>query len=232
MTNTQTLPPIDEARFAEHRVFAIECAGGRVWAKYGGKNYANGLLKFLGLFRRESTIALETRAIEALRGDGFLVPEILGGNERYIVLSDIGPVLHVTLREADAIERERLVQEAAKALRALHEAGHWHGAAALKNMTVKDGRIGFIDFESAMHRYIGVRATQWLDVWQLACSVAYFDTQGALVTLFLQAYGDVRPLTRITYLLWPLYLVLRPFGDALPRDVRQPVRALRGFYNV
>ncbi len=226
------------------RVFSIERGGKRYWVKSGVKDYNNYFTQLIGsisdrVIRGDSTahprLMREMRAITALQKSGITVPQIIESNRHYLLLSDIGPCLQDILRSATPEEQERLVQQAAVALKKLHASGHWHGASQLKNMTLCNGAIGFIDFENTVHCWLSQLMRQSYDLWQLASSASRFNTSGGLSSLIFRSYGNARAvklLLWVAHILFPLYMVLKPFERNLPRDIRQTIVTMRGLFKV
>ncbi len=94
----------------------------------------------------ENNVAFEAERLRQAREKGIPVPAVLHLDERYCVLEDAGTPLHSYLK-ARPEEAEALIGRAAEALRRLHDRGLAHGGTQLKNITVRDGRILFIDLE-------------------------------------------------------------------------------------
>lgn len=91
-------------------------------------------------------VEFEAGVLRRLAGQGVPVPDVLHVEADYFVMSDVGRTLEAVLRdEPEAAARH--IAKAVRELRRLHDKGFAHGASQIKNLTVKDGEIHFIDFE-------------------------------------------------------------------------------------
>lgn len=91
-------------------------------------------------------VAFESETIRRLAGQGVRTSTVLHVTPDYFVMSDVGVTLEAVLRR----EPENAADYIAKAVRELrrfHDKGLAHGGSQIKNLTVKDGEIYFIDFE-------------------------------------------------------------------------------------
>jgi hypothetical protein len=187
------------------RVFPAEIDGRRVYIKRTEKNFPNRAAKWAsalldGISRRERLTPIEHEAnrIRMLADAGFIVPDIVIKTDDYIVLSDIGPTLESVIAKVSPQEREEVLRAAARSLRALHDKGGWHGAAALRNMTQAPDGIGFIDLENRVDAYIPLFGRQYWDLWTLGHSTAFFDHSGGLSAVVYETYGR----SAVRTLLW------------------------------
>jgi len=116
-----------------------------------------------------NSVEFETGTIRRLAEMGVNVPEILHQDDEYFVLADAGETLEEYLiHHQDG--KTTMVDQAVRALARLHGKGTAHGGAQIKNITVKDGEIYFIDFETAFppHR---LREFQVRDVFLFILSL-------------------------------------------------------------
>lgn len=115
----------------------------------------------------EEAKQLELRRIRELRAVGAHVPEVLGEGRRTLLLSDIGPSLSSSLKRAGNASRvDRLVGDAAAEIASVHARNAYLGQAFARNITVGDGRIGFLDFEEDPLEVMPLRDAQARD-WLL-----------------------------------------------------------------
>lgn len=98
-----------------------------------------------------NTVRFEAETIQRLGELGLRVPQVLHVEDDYFVMSDAGVTLerHLAANPAKAGE---FIDRAARELRALHRRDTAHGGAQIKNLTVRDGDIHFIDFEERIPR--------------------------------------------------------------------------------
>ena len=182
----------------------------------------------------EQACATEAAMIRRLAALGAHVPTILAAGPRELLLSDLGPTLATTCRrERDPQARHALVAAGLDALSALHAAGGHVSQAFARNLTLRDGRIGFIDLEEDPATMMPRAAAQARDLILYAHSTARFlvDVPGAHARLLADALqrepADVRVQVAITArrLAW-LAPLARPFG-ARSRAVADALRSLR-----
>lgn len=96
-----------------------------------------------------NNVHYEAGVLRRLAGLGVRVPRVLYITDEYFVMSDAGRCLEVELRENPSMARH-YIEKAARELRAFHDRGMAHGGAQIKNFTVCDGEICFIDFEESI----------------------------------------------------------------------------------
>lgn len=142
---------------------------------------ANALLAPIPL-GPEAACRTEQAMIRRLAALGANVPEILQAGEAELLLSDLGPTLSQTCRdEQHPAAREALVALGLQALQQLHRRGGYLSQAFARNMTLRDGRVGFIDLEEDPLTMMSLPAAQARDVLFYAHSTARFlaDRPGA-----------------------------------------------------
>jgi hypothetical protein len=234
---------------ASTKVTRVETPEGVVWRKTyteGGRAARIALLRLvaraLGLAplhaphpqTPEQACATEQAMIRRLHALGAHVPAIVHAGPRELQLSDLGPTLAgCCRRERDPQVRIALVAAGLDALAALHTAGGWLSQAFARNMTWRDGRVGFIDLEEDPATTMAPAAAMARDVLFFAHSTARFlvDVPGAharLLAAHLQAApAPVRAQVARTArrLAW-LAPLAAPFG-ARSRAVADALRSLR-----
>jgi len=212
---------VDDPQYAGRRVFSVTQDGERFWIKRWPKNYKN--LFQIVLYPNLSALRDETRAILSLRQRGMLVPSVVHETAEFIVLTDVGESLHWHMQRCDDAARMRYILQVADLLSEMHRRKAWHGNAALRNFTLKDGQLGMIDFENTAHRWCTLNVRQAFDIWQILNSIAKYEERALLSDAFLERY---RPPSRsllylriIAWSLCPVYLLLAPFSRFLKRDI-------------
>lgn len=219
------------------RVFPIEIDGERFWVKRAAKNFPNPMARLLGgLGRRVASAGLdhEIAALAALRKRGFKTPDVIFHNRYYMVLSDTGPTLQQLVKEGIS-DVDSVVTDAGRLLRRLHDAGGWHGAARLHNMTRSGDEMGFIDVENTSSFWLPIPILRAWDLWQLCGSIAYFDADGSRTANCLRGYGN----GKVFHGLWAAsalmigpYLALKPFQRWLKRELRQAVVTMQAIFHL
>ena len=231
------------------RVTRVDTPQGVAWRKTyseGGRGTRIALLRLLARAlgiaplvaprpqQPDAACATEAAMIRRLAALGAHVPDILESAPRELLLSDLGPTLAgLCRREPDPSARRALVAAGLNALSAVHAAGGHVSQAFARNMTLRDGRVGFIDLEEDPGTTMSPAAAQARDLIFYAHSTARFlvDQPGAHATL-LSAYlrrapAAVREQVRRTAgrLAW-LAPLARPFG-ARSRAVADALCSLR-----
>lgn len=182
----------------------------------------------------EQACATEAAMIRRLAALGAHVPAILASDPRMLLLSDLGPTLAGQCRrQPDAAIRRALVAAGLEALLSLHAAGGHVSQAFARNMTWRDGRVGFIDLEEDPATSMPAAAAQARDLIFYAHSTARFlvDVPGAHAALIAGALersaADVRAhVHRAARRLAWLAPLLAPFGKR-SRAVADALRSLR-----
>lgn len=194
---------------------------------------ANALLAPIPLGPAEAC-RTEQAMIRRLSALGANVPAILHAGDTELLLADLGPTLSQTCRdETNAEARAALVALGLSALLDLHHRGGYLSQAFARNMTLRDGRIGFIDLEEDPATMMSLHAAQARDVIFYAHSTARFlaDRPGAHARLVSEHLAKEAPAVRAEVShtarrLAVLAPVARPFG-ARARGVAEALVSLR-----
>lgn len=129
----------------------------------------------------DEMIGQEVVRIERFMLKGVQVPEVLYRAGATLILSDLSPSVHAKLaaiRETDAVGHEALLVETAAALGRIHAAGLCHGRPHPRDLTVVDGRIGFLDFEEDPEAVMPLADAQARDIWILFFQLTRRTLQG------------------------------------------------------
>ncbi|KQZ19444.1 serine/threonine protein phosphatase [Mesorhizobium sp. Root552] len=142
-------------------------------------------------------IAREMRKLASFRAAGFAVPDVVFSNQSVLVLSDVGEVVQKTLMDSlptDPARHDDLLIDLARALGEAHRAGLCHGRPHPRDMFLRDGRIGFLDFEEEPEAVMPLPMAQARDAWllflQISPRAALPETQARA----LAAYRAAAPL--------------------------------------
>jgi tRNA A-37 threonylcarbamoyl transferase component Bud32 len=159
-------------------------------------------MRTLLLEKSASRAGYEVRRLEALASAGVRVPHVVHHDAGYLLLEHCGATVAHQLEgwSVDTLRRElgRLSGE----LGAFHRAGHWHGAAQIKNLTLKDGQTFRIDFEEDFGEWVPLPAAQALDLVlflnsvSLTGSIAEAESR-VLLPQLLSAYFVANPDLRV-----------------------------------
>lgn len=135
---------------------------------------ANALLAPIPLSPTEAC-ATEQSMIRHLQTLGVLVPEIIEAGDTHIVISHIGDIFSASCRRMKSVEdRIDLIKKGFDALHDLHQRGGYLSQAFARNLTILDGRIGFIDLEEDPLKVMPLKAAQARDILFFVHSTARF----------------------------------------------------------
>lgn len=119
--------------------------------------------------------ATEAAMIRKLHALGMRVPAILERGDTELLLSDLGPTLAATCRAtSDDGTREYLLKQGFAALSELHRRGGYASQAFARNLTWRDGEIGFIDLEEDPLLVMPLASAQARDLLLYVQSTARF----------------------------------------------------------
>lgn len=121
-------------------------------------------LRTLALNQAAGGMDYEAKRLIDLAAKGVRVPQVALVMPEFFVLDYCGTVIATLLEswEADTWRRELVRQ--AQELGEFHAAGHWHGGAQIKNVTLQDGQAYRIDFEENFGEYLPLAASQAADL--------------------------------------------------------------------
>ncbi len=121
-------------------------------------------LATLALSRATGSMDFEATRLKDLAGAGVRVPRVALVTRAFFVLDYCGAVVQVHLKtwtpETWRSELPRLATE----LGEFHRAGHWHGGAQIKNVTLQDGVSYRIDFEEDFGEIMPLEVAQAADL--------------------------------------------------------------------
>jgi len=186
VTDSQDAPLIEAATAAlaasTQRVVVIEHGGRRVVAKRVADRARSRLqalcvrwlvkwitgqslpMRTLLLSDATASVAYEARRLESLARVGVRVPRLIHLGAGYLLLEHCGPTVDAQLGawpvDTCRVELRRLARE----LGEFHHAGHWHGAAQIKNLTSLGGHTYRIDFEEDFGELVPLPVVQALDI--------------------------------------------------------------------
>jgi len=191
---------------------------------------ANALLAPVPL-TPEDACATELAMITRLKNIGVLVPEVLESGKTHLVLSDIGILFSAECRSSKSIEeRSALLQQGFEALNDLHRRGGYLSQAFARNLTLLDGRIGFIDLEEDPRKVMSLHAAQARDIIFYVHSTARFmaDAPQIYAQLFESCLSKLPQEIKveIAYVV-PVLQWLEPITRILPERARMAGMAWR-----
>ncbi|MGB6102956.1 MAG: RIO1 family regulatory kinase/ATPase [Pusillimonas sp.] len=113
---------------------------------------------------RSGDVGHEATRLRSLRSQGVRVPEVILQTPDCLILEYCGKNLARVIKHAAQSEREALLVRVIDELAEFHRAGHWHGGAQLRNLTLHQGKIYRIDFEEAAGMFMPRELAQAYDV--------------------------------------------------------------------
>ncbi len=152
----------------------------------------------LRLARASSGVDFEAGRLAALAAAGVRVPRVLRRGDGYLILEHCGISIAALLQRwtPDAWRQE--LPRLAEQLGDFHQAGQWHGAAQIKNLTRRDGLIYRIDFEEDFGEMVPLAAAQAVDLMLFLNSISLrariddAEARGLLIEL-IDAYFARKP---------------------------------------
>lgn len=131
------------------RIISFKLNDEKYWIKRKLGNGRNQLVKYSVEKEFYYEIARMTIARQA---HPELVPAIEVLTPDYMVTKDGGPTLKNWLGSGETEEeKENLLEETGRALASLHGSGIVHGRPALRDITWKDGKLTFLDWENRLY---------------------------------------------------------------------------------
>ena len=150
----------------------------------------------------------------------------------FFVLDYCGTVIATLLEDwtADTWRRELLRQ--ARELGEFHAAGHWHGGAQIKNVTLQDGQAYRIDFEENFGEYLPLAASQAADLVLFLNSISLAGPireaeARTLLPRLLDAYFAAHPATEVKAIIRrtaPMFRRFARFAGLFQRWSRKGIR--------
>ncbi|HTJ97543.1 MAG TPA: hypothetical protein VL381_08745 [Rhodocyclaceae bacterium] len=121
-------------------------------------------LRTLALSEAAHSMEYEARRLRTLGAAGVAVPEIVYRTPEYLLLEHRGIVVASLLEKWQAAEWRIELLRMATELGAFHAAGHWHGGAQIKNVTLQNGQFTRIDFEENFGEFLPLPVAQATDL--------------------------------------------------------------------
>jgi tRNA A-37 threonylcarbamoyl transferase component Bud32 len=172
------------------RVERVALSSGAVWIKRYGTERAPrwvALQRMLAnlirapflrpspLLADEGMAAREIRRIGQFAAKDVPTARVIYSSGAAVVFSDAGDTVDSQLwavREQDPQAHDDMLVHCAADLGRLHQKGLCHGRPYPRDMFLKDGRIGFMDFEEEPDRVMPLEVAQARDIWLLFLQVA------------------------------------------------------------
>lgn len=130
------------------RIYPFEYNGKKYWLKQPEK--LTGIERLLKPYPQK-LFQEELRTLLYLENKRAPVAPLLVATENYLVLGDVGETLNRIIPMKSAVEKQRILRDAALALVKLHKMGLVHGRPAIRDIAWNKGDVRFIDLED--HSY-------------------------------------------------------------------------------
>jgi tRNA A-37 threonylcarbamoyl transferase component Bud32 len=121
-------------------------------------------LQTLALANATSSMEFEATRLRDLAAAGIRVPRVALVTAGFFVLDYCGAVVQTQLRSWTPETWRRELPRLAAELGEFHRAGHWHGGAQIRNVTLHDGVSYRIDFEEDFGEIMPLEVTQAADL--------------------------------------------------------------------
>ena len=121
-------------------------------------------MRTLALSEAAGSMDFEARRLQTLGAAGVRVPRVALVTPEYFVLDYCGTVVASLLENWLQDEWRSELLRLARELGEFHQAGHWHGGAQIKNITLQDGVSYRIDFEENFGEFLPLHAVQAADL--------------------------------------------------------------------
>jgi tRNA A-37 threonylcarbamoyl transferase component Bud32 len=121
-------------------------------------------LRTLALSDAANSMDFEANRLRTLARAGVRVPRVAAQTADFFALEYCGTVAATLLEKWSAETWRTELQKLATELGEFHRAGHWHGGAQIKNITLQDGLSYRIDFEENFGEFLPLTATQTADL--------------------------------------------------------------------
>jgi tRNA A-37 threonylcarbamoyl transferase component Bud32 len=121
-------------------------------------------MQTLALSEAASSMDFEANRLKCLAAAGVRVPRIALLTDDLFVLEYCGAIVGTLLNSWTPETWRRELPRLAGELGEFHRAGHWHGGAQIKNVTLQDGVSYRIDFEEDFGEFLPLPVTQAADL--------------------------------------------------------------------
>ncbi len=165
-------------------IFSIEYDGRICWVKRARKTGSNLLQRSLyGLTQNallvpvenkdpEEALKFESSKLQELYTLSVPVPKVIEVSQTYFVLEDAGPTVRHLIKHDLIEDPPKVFEEIIAQLAALHNLDKFHGGPQIKNVTYKDKKISFIDFEESFDSEVDIKDLQFRDLFLFLFSLS------------------------------------------------------------
>jgi len=178
------------------------------------------------------SLHFEAARLRLFEAQGIAVPAVYAVTDVFLITEDTGQQLHAFLGKPENKHSvETYLKQAADCLIALHKAGLYHGRPSLKDMTLQDEILYFIDLEEDCLQQMSLEEAQARDIWLFFNSVANHASEAFLAVLFARFQENMsasaaEKLNKTVRIFKPLRQLASALqGARWGRDVRNALKA-------
>lgn len=178
------------------------------------------------------SLHFEAARLRLFQAQGIAVPAVFAVTDVLLITEDTGQQLHAFLGKPENRDSvEKYLKKAADCLIAVHKSGLYHGRPSLKDMTLKDEILYFIDLEEDCLQQMTLEEAQARDIWLFFNSAANHASEAFLALLFTQFQEHIpasvaKKLDKTVQIFKPLRKVASVLqGARWGRDVRNALKA-------
>jgi len=149
-------------------------------------------LEPLRLVNGQTRLEHEATRLSILAAAGEAVPQVLLLEPGCLVLEYVGHTVEESLHPLPHGQYEAFLLPILDDLRRFHAAGHWHGGAQVKNLTLQEGRLYRIDLEEDVGAHLPLALMHALDLvlfvnsCTLLCDMNEADSLALASALFMR----------------------------------------------
>lgn len=178
------------------------------------------------------SLHFEASRLRLFQAQGIAVPAVYAVTDVLLITEDTGEQLHAFLGKSENKNNvEKYLKQVADCLIAVHKAGLYHGRPSLKDMTLQDGILYFIDLEEDCLQQMSLEEAQARDIWLFFNSAANHASEAFLAVLFARFQENMSPaliekLDKTVRIFKPLRQLASALqGARWGRDVRNALKA-------
>lgn len=125
----------------------------------------------------QEAVKFESTKLQRLSALSIPVPKVLETEETYFIIEDCGPTIRYLLKNNLVSDPTKLFEKIISALALMHNANEYHGASQIKNITYKEDKIYFIDFEESFNQEIDIDDLQFRDLFLFLFSLSRLNME-------------------------------------------------------
>lgn len=180
---------------------------------------------------QQESLAFESAKLQTLASLGLPVANVIEQTEHFLYLSDTGLDLRRYLKKTalSQTERTEVILKALKVLASIHNTGHYHAGAQIKNYTIdQQGVVSAIDFEDSFAEHNALIDIQYRDVFLFLMSISPYsdhETFQHVIDSYLSITGKYQIKEKLQYVadrarpLMKLLAWLDTHNKKLSRDI-------------